>query len=490
MKEKNRFSSLLKHLMATAELKNYTLAKELQYDESYISKWVTGSLMPTEKTHEKVLQEISRCIVRSLNEEGWNTLLAEYQLTDRSDLELALFDNLEAEYRYVMELKESTGSEIAPKTTYFPELTLAQFLDKMHHPVLRKVKEQEVISVMDILSLDRNYQLGLAMLNSSKNVASRNYPGVSFSMLINLDSPSRDKVYDVTFLLNMLGSLADINFNLYSCPQAVGKLVFAVRDAYSIAGMIIDENHCIAVTTSEDVKNCNGVYDRLRSLCSQEMLIVRKTSMKNMVRDRIYVQSLFARNQRWVLGFLTEHLMPDDLFDELLESYCSLEPEAPREELRRVHTLSSSVMREMGARVMITEDAILDFAVTGELDFFNRKFYLNPDQRLRYLSHACEILEQNRRMDVKILKNGAVSDIQHIPSPTLFLSDTMCHVRLKRTGPINNISIINKTQVGEMFRQFFDEVWTDDKYTTIQDRAAIEDFLTYTVQMIRVQMMT
>ena len=60
MKEKNRFSSLLKHLMATAELKNYTLAKELQYDESYISKWVTGSLMPTEKTHEKVLQEISR----------------------------------------------------------------------------------------------------------------------------------------------------------------------------------------------------------------------------------------------------------------------------------------------------------------------------------------------------------------------------------------------------------------------------------------------
>ena len=385
MKEKNRFSSLLKHLMATAELKNYTLAKELQYDESYISKWVTGSLMPTEKTHEKVLQEISRCIVRSLNEEGWNTLLAEYQLTDRSDLELALFDNLEAEYRYVMELKESTGSEIAPKTTYFPELTLAQFLDKMHHPVLRKVKEQEVISVMDILSLDRNYQLGLAMLNSSKNVASRNYPGVSFSMLINLDSPSRDKVYDVTFLLNMLGSLVDINFNLYSCPQAVGKLVFAVRDAYSIAGMIIDENHCIAVTTSEDVKNCNGVYDRLRSLCSQEMLIVRKTSMKNMVRDRIYVQSLFARNQRWVLGFLTEHLMPDDLFDELLESYCSLEPEAPREELRRVHALSSSVMREMGARVMITEGAILDFAVTGELDFFNRKFYLNPDQRLRYL---------------------------------------------------------------------------------------------------------
>ena len=47
MKDKNRFSSLLKHLMAVAKLKNYTLAKELQYDESYISKWITGSLLPT-----------------------------------------------------------------------------------------------------------------------------------------------------------------------------------------------------------------------------------------------------------------------------------------------------------------------------------------------------------------------------------------------------------------------------------------------------------
>ena len=34
MKEKNRFSSLLKHLMTIANLKNYTLAKELQYDHN------------------------------------------------------------------------------------------------------------------------------------------------------------------------------------------------------------------------------------------------------------------------------------------------------------------------------------------------------------------------------------------------------------------------------------------------------------------------
>lgn len=59
MKDKNRFSILLEHLMAIAELKNSILAKAVQYDDSYISKWISGKLLPTEKNHENTLQAIS-----------------------------------------------------------------------------------------------------------------------------------------------------------------------------------------------------------------------------------------------------------------------------------------------------------------------------------------------------------------------------------------------------------------------------------------------
>ena len=53
MEEKNRFSKLLNNLMTEAELKNNTLAQELQYDVSYISKWVSGRALPTEKSVKK-----------------------------------------------------------------------------------------------------------------------------------------------------------------------------------------------------------------------------------------------------------------------------------------------------------------------------------------------------------------------------------------------------------------------------------------------------
>ena len=49
IKQKNRFSNLLEHLMNIAELKNSILANELGYDVSYISKWLSGQL-PSAKT--------------------------------------------------------------------------------------------------------------------------------------------------------------------------------------------------------------------------------------------------------------------------------------------------------------------------------------------------------------------------------------------------------------------------------------------------------
>ena len=78
MKTKNRFSKLLSSLMEIAELKNYILANELQYDVSYISKWINGQMLPGAKTEKTVVQGISRCLVKHGSASGVEKLLDEY----------------------------------------------------------------------------------------------------------------------------------------------------------------------------------------------------------------------------------------------------------------------------------------------------------------------------------------------------------------------------------------------------------------------------
>ena len=43
---------ILEQLMIIADVKNYTLASELQYDVSYISKCVSGRMLPAEKNRK------------------------------------------------------------------------------------------------------------------------------------------------------------------------------------------------------------------------------------------------------------------------------------------------------------------------------------------------------------------------------------------------------------------------------------------------------
>ena len=96
-KEKNRFSQILEQLMNLAEIKNAALAKALQYDVSYISKWISGRMLPAEKTKRNVLQRISSEIVRLSSAVGIETLYETYQVANKRDLEQVIFDNLEAE---------------------------------------------------------------------------------------------------------------------------------------------------------------------------------------------------------------------------------------------------------------------------------------------------------------------------------------------------------------------------------------------------------
>lgn len=151
MDDKNRFSILLEHLLEVAEVKNYTLAKRLQYDVSYISKWVSGRMLPAKKTEKRVMEGISACVVDEATDDGRNLLLREYSVSIPSDLKAAIYDNLIAEYDYLQEELDSGEARIGPYTDFWAELNMLQYLTKMAHPVLRRVSQLDIVAVMDLM---------------------------------------------------------------------------------------------------------------------------------------------------------------------------------------------------------------------------------------------------------------------------------------------------------------------------------------------------
>ncbi len=473
MEKKNRFSNLLEQLMTKADLKNYTLAQELQYDVSYISKWVSGRMLPAEKSSEKVLHVISKCVVEALNEEGRENLFYDYKVDNLEDLQEAIYDNLEAEYVYVKNLKKSTGTEIAPDILFYSELPLLQFITKMKHPVLRRVKALEIVAAMDLLSLEHEYRLMIAGIENEHLSVRREYPTVHFSVMVNLDIGERDCLYDSIFLMNMMTNSSNVDFRLYGGNQAYGKIIFTVKDGFAISGMLFDNNHCMGVISSEDINTSNALCEKLKSLCTGEQLLFRKVSMRTMLVKYDYIQNVLSTNLRWLIGHMTEYFLPEDLFEELLSQENKKEWRVDFQMIRKTHDLTKHILEDSKIRIMIYESALTNFAVSGELDFYNHKVILTTEQRMKYMHHLLELIDKNPKLEMKLIHGGFVSGFQFIQPPSLFMSDMVSYLRLGTDEYQGNIRILNGASITHLFNDFYEEIWTNQKEVVIEDKETI-----------------
>lgn len=484
MKHKNRFSNLLEHLMDVAELKNASLAKELQYDVSYISKWLGGQL-PSPKTDEAVMQGISRCVARQSSEAGRQALLSDYQVSSLRDLEGAIHDHLMAEYTYVRNTQKDMENAVSPKTLFFPKLNMRQYLTRMNHPVLRRVKSLNIMALMDLMAMDREYRMQIARIESRSSSQQWSYPDVHFSMIIDLNTLHKDNVYDVVFLLNMLTDMTRIDFHLYGARNAYGRAIFAVKNEFSISAMLTQSQDCMSVVVSEDPDNSNTIYYAIQALCRRERLLVRKISMEEMLTGNIYARSLIATNQRLLFGHLTEHFVPDSLLETIMEDLGEQHtPVVSAERMRWIHSLSKRRFEELPIQILFYEAALSSFAVEGVVDFYNMKIKLTPAQRLDYIRNLRRMLQNNHNLEVRLIYGRLFHDFQYNANQYVFLTSGNSFLSLGGQECRDSLYIINHADMHEAFNCFYNEVWNNREDVVISDRDEVLCYIDHIVQQI------
>ena len=450
MEQKNRFSNLLEYLMNTAELKNYVLAQELQYDVSYISKWINGKMIPSEKTEQKVLSGISHCIANSATQEGAAQLQEYYRVQNTAQLELAIYDNLVAEYNYARQQQKDTASSNTDKVSFFPELPLAKFITKTQHPVLRRVNSLDIMASIDLMAMGHDYRTQIVNLQSVSPASNTFYSDVHFSLVINIDEKNWDSIYDTLFIVNMLTGIWNVDFHLYAAPQSSGRIIYTVKNDFSISGMLVNHDKCMAVVITEDRSACNIMYHHIKDLCNRENLLFTQKSMREMLINNDYVRSLLAPKPRWLIGHMTELFLPDDLFMEVANEVAKSTTETAIniEDLQTIHQTTKNILEKASLRLIFYENAFSDLAVSGELDFFNYKITLSSKQRLRYISHLLDIFKQNDNLEFRLIYGQLISDFKYTSNECVLLNDVSSYLRLNNNGTLNKLLLLNRTEIG------------------------------------------
>lgn len=480
MKNKNRFSKLLGYLMDVAELKNYILANELQYDVSYISKWLNGQMLPGSKTEKTVMQGISRCIVKHGSESGLQKLFGEYLVSVATDLEAAIFDHLMAEYYYVKNTQNYTENAVTPKTLFFPKLDMRQYLERMRHPILRRVKSLDIIAMMDLMAMDREHRTQIVQIDNRLSEVDWHYPDVHFSMIIDLDTIKADHIYDVVFLMDMLTNMTHVDFKLYGAHQAYGRAIFTVKDEYSISAMLMRSNTTMSVIVSEDAEVSDTMYNYLETLCTRERLLLRQCDMTELLSGNDYARSLISSDQRMLFGHMTEHFLPDDLFETLLQQHTDMKN---ADQLRWLHALNKRRFKDIPVQLLLRDIALSAFAVDGEMEFFNIRIKLTPQQRMVYVENLRNLIRDGSSLSVRMIYGRLLSDFQFRANQCVFLNSSVPYLSLgEKTA--RGVYVINNTHMKSVFEKFFTSIWEDSERGIMSDRNEILLFLEQIIHQI------
>lgn len=442
----NSFATKLQHLLKLSNVKNTTLANAVQYDLSYISKWLSGKMIPSDKNIDIIIQRISKCLI----EADCEKLLQDYNC----DM-LSLQDHIQSDL-------EKAYEECRPKLSKDKFQAVLSISEVVQSLDVKTRNGQKVFSVIDLFSLPHENRLVLAGIKNSHFVE---MPCTleEYSMIININSS--DYIYDSIFLIHMLTCMSNIEFRLYRSEVAAGKLIYCI-DTQAISAFLFPGNKdCVAVN---ELSNGQKIQQSITPLFNQENLIFRKTTISNMIFHREYFQTLISTNIRWILGHATELLLPEEVFKELLAA-----DDRDTSEYTRLYSLSQRIISKKSSRIMIYESAIANLVVDGIIDFYNRPILLSRNQILKCLEYYENILQ--KECQIKLIDGGFSDDFKYITNPCMFFSDSLCYVRLENNRYSNNVLILNDRIVKEMFDHFFEAVWNHRKDVVTEDELQIKD---------------
>lgn len=155
---------------------------------------------------------------------------------------------------------------------------------------------------------------------------------------------------------------------------------------------------------------------------------------------------------------MTEHFVSPELFRELTEK-CFGTGNVIAEEVERAYLIARDAIKRAGVKIMIYNRAIVDYVFSGELDFFNNRVILTPQQRERELIYLKELFEEVVDGCIKIVRGGFSDDFKYITNPCIFLSDSLDYLRLENKLFSDNLMLVENKNMCKAFEKFYDEIW-------------------------------
>lgn len=473
------FGKNIEKLIQFSGQKNYSLAKELGYDVSYISKWISGTMLPASKNIKNICEKTAKFVVDNATEIHKCEILAYYKLdinkysSDESIIqyiqdmlnESYLFSSQKkANKNYIKVGKENT--EQCNSLLYIKPRLLKKHLDEDIMDLTKKEIKNDVILLADLFSLGKDDKLHIAGIRSGSTIKTE-MKNVRIRFLISFDENADDIIFNTILLMNMIKIYSNINFTFYSCKHAQYSLTSVIKENSFTYTVYTDTKQCLFTNVSQDPKVVQDIYESLEEMIeTRSRITFLEKNPREIILEKNYIEYMIGRDLRWLIGNMSELFMPSDLFLEIGKIVFGESKEIV-DELKNIDAILQNAIYKSNIQILMYENAIRQYISNGRLSFFNTTITLSLEQRQKHIEYMEKILKENEDIDIKLINGNLVDDFKNKENPTAYLSRNINIIKGnfdEYSEYENKYLIIRDNRLDNIFKRFFKEVWESERY--------------------------
>ncbi|WP_296647626.1 helix-turn-helix domain-containing protein [Romboutsia sp. 13368] len=488
------FGKLLEKLLHLSKQKKSSLAKVLGYDVSYISKWITGKNLPTQKSISDVCKITSEFIVDSLNMSHMQELKDYFEIDENLESNSVLAQYLEKSlkeaYMYtakksVPNLYKKTHSEDSYNSmTHINPRLRKQYLSKDANLFMSNSDKVDLIISADLYRLNNSDKMAIA--DMKKDLAGNTSHDIRVRLLMGFDIQDSDIVFNTIMIINMITTYPEINFEIFNCEVDCNAIISVIKDRIFHAAIYTKDKRCLFTNMSKDKHIVDEIYYSLEDILkNQAKPIIEVKSALDIIRKRTYLQYIMNQDLRWLIGHMNELFMPYDLFEEISESIFGYNEEV-LDELKKINMLLQNVIYKSKLKVLIYELDIRKYISVGELNFFNIPVKLTFEQRERHINYIKKIIEEYDNVEIKLIDGDFVEAFKDTQDPSIYLSKTLKMISINPRENHNDYAIIKDSEFKNICDEFFEILWNKDSEIVISDKIDMLDRIEKTLTCTKI----
>ena len=492
------FGKLLEKLLYLSNQKKSSLAKALGYDVSYISKWITGKNLPTQKSISDICKTTSEFIVDSLNMSYMQELKIYFEIDEDVESNAVLAQYLERSlkesYMYTAEksipnLYKKTHSEDSYNSmTHINPRLRKQYLAKDANLFMNSSDKLDLIISADLYKLNNSDKMAIADMKKelmSLN-ASHNIHNIRVRFLMGFDRQDSDIVFNTIMIINMITTYPEINFEIFNCEVDSNAVISVIKDRIFHAAMYTKDRRCLFTNMSKDKEIVDEIYYSLEDILkNQGKLIFEVKSTLDIIKNRKYLQYIMGQDLRWLIGHINELFMPYDLFDEVAKSIFG-EDEEVLEELKKINMLLQNVIYKSKLKVLIYELDLRKYISVGKLNFFNIPIKLTFEQRERHINYIKKIIEEYDNVEIKLIDGNFVEEFKETQDSSIYLSKNLQMMSINPREDHNDYAIIKDNEFKNICDEFFEILWNKESEIVVNNKTEMLDRIEKTLTCTKI----